>query len=232
LAWFISLTLSQTLRQLSQHGVRLHVNWVNAKDTNIYEDFIILLWLSWRGDSLRIDSVDVESYLALTQLTRNETPHQLSHCWMLKISNTVSWRIQEQNWKNSEALLFSLYVFDKCKKPEQKISCRCTFKWNNGMYVERIIIEVMGGSFSEAESTWTSVFADCTRHRWYGSCQISTFRLFYVLQLTAKCVTYVLNFKVIYDLDREKTSPAQCQQWEPPQTPPPIRNRFSKWKLQ
>ncbi len=29
--------------------------------------------------SLCIDSVDVEAHLALTQLTRNETPRQLSH---------------------------------------------------------------------------------------------------------------------------------------------------------
>jgi hypothetical protein len=65
---------SQTLRQLSKCGVRLHVNWVNAEDTNIYEDFIIPRWLGWRGVSFCIDSVDVESYLALTQLTRNETP--------------------------------------------------------------------------------------------------------------------------------------------------------------
>jgi hypothetical protein len=34
-------TRSQTLRQLSKRGVRLHVNWVNAEDTNIYEDFVI-----------------------------------------------------------------------------------------------------------------------------------------------------------------------------------------------
>jgi hypothetical protein len=67
-------TRSHTLRQLSQRGVRLHVNWVNAEDTNIYKDFIIPRWLSWHGVSLYIDSVYVESHLALTQLTRNETP--------------------------------------------------------------------------------------------------------------------------------------------------------------
>jgi hypothetical protein len=78
---------SETPRQLSQRKVRLHVNWVNAEDTNIYEDFIIPRWLSWCGVSLCIDSVDVESHLALTQLTRNETPRQLSHCWMLKNLN-------------------------------------------------------------------------------------------------------------------------------------------------
>ncbi len=68
--------------------------------------------------SFRVDSVDVESHLALTQLTRNEPPRQLSHRRMLK--NRISRRIQEQNRKNSKALLFGLYVFEKCKKREQK----------------------------------------------------------------------------------------------------------------
>ncbi len=81
-------TRSRTLCELSQRRVRLHVNWVNAewdstltesvwsetprqlsqrRRPNIYEDL-----------SFCIDSVDVESHLALTQLTRNETPRQLS----------------------------------------------------------------------------------------------------------------------------------------------------------
>jgi hypothetical protein len=34
--------------------------------------------------SLRDDTVDVESHLALTQLTGNENPHQLSHRRMFK----------------------------------------------------------------------------------------------------------------------------------------------------
>jgi hypothetical protein len=63
------------------------VNWVYAEDTNIYEDFIILRWLSWQGVSLHIDSVDVESHLALTQLSKNETPRQLNHRRMLKNLN-------------------------------------------------------------------------------------------------------------------------------------------------
>ncbi len=53
-------TPSQTLRQLSQRQVRLHVNWVNAEDTNTYEDFIIPRWHSWRKVSLGVDSVDEE----------------------------------------------------------------------------------------------------------------------------------------------------------------------------
>jgi hypothetical protein len=67
---------SETPRWLSQRRVRLHVNWFNAEGTNIYEDFIIC-----------VDSVDVESHSALTQLTGNETQRQLSHCRMLKNLN-------------------------------------------------------------------------------------------------------------------------------------------------
>ncbi len=80
-------TRSETPRQLSQRGMRLHVNWVNAECTNIHEDFLIPRWLSWRGVSLCVDSVDVESHLALTQLTGSETRRQLSHRQMLKNSN-------------------------------------------------------------------------------------------------------------------------------------------------
>ncbi len=33
----------------------------------------------------------------------------------------ISRQIQEQNKKHLNALLFSIYMFDQCKKPEQKI---------------------------------------------------------------------------------------------------------------
>jgi hypothetical protein len=78
---------SETPRQLSQRGMRLHVIWVNAEGTNIHEDFIIPRWLSWRGVSLCVDSVDMETHLALTQLTGSETLRQLSHRQMLKNLN-------------------------------------------------------------------------------------------------------------------------------------------------
>jgi hypothetical protein len=72
---------------MSQRGVRLHVNRVNAEwdftsteSTQKTATFTKIL-------SFRVDSVDVESHLALTQLTRNEIPRQLSHRRMLKNSN-------------------------------------------------------------------------------------------------------------------------------------------------
>ncbi len=125
---------SETPRQLSQSGVRLHVNWVNAGGgTNIYEDFIIPRWLSWPGVSLRVDSVDVESHLALTQLTgmRLGINWVTAECKKIRIS---LW-IQEPKWKQSKALLFDLrvYMFDQCKNLNKKISCKCTFKPSIGI---------------------------------------------------------------------------------------------------
>ncbi len=65
-------------------------------------------WLSWRGVSLGVDSVDEEWDSASTESLPN----------VKKI--LISRQIQEKNPKNSEAFLFGLYVFDKCKKREQK----------------------------------------------------------------------------------------------------------------
>ncbi len=115
-------TQSQTLRQLSQRRMRLHVNWVNAEwDSTSTESTQNTLTFT-KILSFRVDSVDMESHSALTQLTWSLTwsliPRQLSHRQMLKI--WISLRIQEQNRKNSEALLFGLYVFDKNKKREEK----------------------------------------------------------------------------------------------------------------
>jgi hypothetical protein len=129
LVWFVFRTLSWPgvrlpvnwvktewySHHLSQCGVRLHVNWANAEDTNIYEDFIIQHWLSW-----------LESHSLLTRLTWSLTWRWLSWRGMRLRVNWVTakirkaWRIQEQTWKHSKAFLFGLYMFDQCKKPEQK----------------------------------------------------------------------------------------------------------------
>jgi hypothetical protein len=62
-------TWNETARQLSQCGVRLHVNWVN-------EEYCTPTFT--KISSFRIDSVDVESHSALTQLTWSLTPRWLS----------------------------------------------------------------------------------------------------------------------------------------------------------
>ncbi len=111
---------SETPCQLSQCGVRLHGNWVNAEDTNIYKDFIIPRWLSWHGVSLCVDSVDVESHLASTQLMRNETPRQLSYRRMFKNSNKSANSWTKSKTFKSHIIWPTVYVFDKCKKREQK----------------------------------------------------------------------------------------------------------------
>jgi hypothetical protein len=109
---------SETLRQLSQSGVRLQINWVNAEGTNIYKYFIVppfsidmesnSAWLSQRGVSLSVDSVDREWDSVSTESLPN----------VKKIG--INRRIQEQNRNHSKALLIGLYMFDKCKKPERK----------------------------------------------------------------------------------------------------------------
>jgi hypothetical protein len=127
---FISLTLSQ-------RGVRLFVNWVNTERVSTSTESTQKTPTFTKILSFRVDSVDVESPSALTQLTWNLTWRWLSW-WEMRLC--VNWvnaeslkigisrRIQEQNRKNSKALLFGLYVFDKCKNENKKISCKCTFK--------------------------------------------------------------------------------------------------------
>jgi hypothetical protein len=98
-------TQSQTLRQLSQCGMRLHVNWVNVEwdststeSTQNTPTFTKIL-------TFRVDSVDVESHLALAQWRgmRLRVNWVTTECYKILMSR----RIQEQNRKNSKALLFS-----------------------------------------------------------------------------------------------------------------------------
>ncbi len=67
-------TPSETPCRLSQRRVRLHVNWVNAEWWMLVPSALTQLtwsliprWLSWRGVSLRVNSVDGESHSAWTQ---------------------------------------------------------------------------------------------------------------------------------------------------------------------
>ncbi len=123
-------TRSETPRQLSQRRIHQHIR-------RFYHSALTLLTWSltpwWRTPtftkilSFRVDSVDVESHSMLTQLTWSLTWHWLSLRGMRVNWITaeckkiwISQRIREQNRKNSKALLFGLYVFDKCKKREQK----------------------------------------------------------------------------------------------------------------
>jgi hypothetical protein len=120
---------NETPQKLSQHGVRLHVNWVNAEwDSTSTASTQKALMFS-KISSFHFESVDVESKSVLTQPTWSLTWRWLSwrgmrlgfnrvtsECYKIRIS----WRIQVQNQKDSKALLFGLYLFDECKKPEQK----------------------------------------------------------------------------------------------------------------
>ncbi len=139
LAWFIFCTLSRrrvrlpvnsvntdaTPCQLSQCRVRFHVTWVNAEGTNIYKFFINLRWLSWRGVFLRIDSVNVESYLALTQLTGNET---LGHRWILKYFNKLAnSRTKSKAFKS--LIIWPFYVWSVHKTRTEKSHESVHLKW-------------------------------------------------------------------------------------------------------
>ncbi len=109
---------SETPCQLSQHGGRLHQLSQCRRHQHLRRfPHFALTQLTW--SSLSVDLIYMETHLAMTQLTGNETPHQLSHRQMLKI--WISRRIQEQNQKHLNAWLFSLNMFVQCKKPEQKI---------------------------------------------------------------------------------------------------------------
>ncbi len=71
-------TWSQTLRQLSQLGVRLHINWVNAEWDSMSTESTQMTPTFTKILSFRVDSVDVESHSMLTQLTWSLTWHWLS----------------------------------------------------------------------------------------------------------------------------------------------------------
>ncbi len=64
---------SETPLRLYQHRVRLHVNGVNAGWWNFRKCWCLLSWLSWRGVSLCIDSVDGESHFASTECAVDES---------------------------------------------------------------------------------------------------------------------------------------------------------------
>ncbi len=138
LAWLISLTLSRC-------GVRLSINWVNTEWDSMSTEStrsetscqlsqrrrlqhlrrfyhstltqltwsLTLCWLSWRRVSLSVESVDEEWDSAST-----ESPLNVKN--LNKLANS---RTKSKTFRN---LLYGLYVFDKCKKREQKISCKCT----------------------------------------------------------------------------------------------------------
>ncbi len=80
---------SETPCWLSQHRVRLHVNWVSAEWWNLRKCWCLLHILSWRAVSLRVDSVDMEPHSALTQLTGSFTPLWLSVRKMIQTKTSI-----------------------------------------------------------------------------------------------------------------------------------------------
>ncbi len=120
-------TQNETPCQLS------HIKWdsTSTESTQNTPKFTKIL-------SLCIDSVDVESHSALTQLKCSLTWCWLSWWGMRLCINWVtaeclkirkSWRILEQNRKIQKPYYLA-YMCSISAKREQKISCKCTFKEN------------------------------------------------------------------------------------------------------
>jgi hypothetical protein len=73
--------------------------------------------------SFCVDLIDVGSHVALTQLTGNETLSTESPLNVKYLNKSTNSRTKSKMFK----ALFGLYTFDKCKKQNKKISCKCTF---------------------------------------------------------------------------------------------------------
>ncbi len=90
----VTLTRSLIPRQLSQHQVRLHVNWINAEwdstsTESMWNDEIFV-----NVGVFCVDSVDAESHSALTQLTKSLTSCRLS----VREMNQAETGIHNQLW--------------------------------------------------------------------------------------------------------------------------------------
>ncbi len=119
-------TQSETPHQLSPCGVRLHVNWVIAEWDSTSTESTQKAPTYMKISSFRVDSVDVEPHLALTQLTGTETLCQLSHCQTIKnLNKLANLRTKLKTLKN--LTIWPKYVWSM-QKTRTKISCKCTLK--------------------------------------------------------------------------------------------------------
>jgi hypothetical protein len=110
--WFI-------FRTLSRRRVRLHVNWVNMQWDSTSTDSTQKAPTFTKIWSFHIDSVDVESHSALTQLTRNETRRQLSHRRMLKNSK-MSANSSTKSKTPKSLIIWPIYVWSVQKTGTKK----------------------------------------------------------------------------------------------------------------
>jgi hypothetical protein len=89
------LTRSLIPHQLSQCGVRLHVNWVNAEWDSMSTESMWNDKIFVNVCVFCVDSVGVESHSALTQLTESLTPGRLS----VREMNQAKKAIYNQLWR-------------------------------------------------------------------------------------------------------------------------------------
>jgi hypothetical protein len=81
-------TRSETHHQLTQHWVRLHINWFNAEWDSTSTESMPKAPRIRKISSFRVDSVDMESHSMLTQLMSSLTWHWLS--WRI-VRICVNW---------------------------------------------------------------------------------------------------------------------------------------------
>jgi hypothetical protein len=119
-------TRSETHHQLSQH--RVNAEW-DSTPTESPQKAPTFTEIS----SFRIDSVDVESHSALTHSSGASLGvDSVDGEWGSVSPPNVKKFEQVGEFKRTKSklksLVFGLYMFDQCKKPEKKISSKWTFK--------------------------------------------------------------------------------------------------------
>ncbi len=125
------LTWSETPHKLSQHWVKLHIDWVNAEWDSTSAESMRNAPVLTKISSFTADSTDVKSHSALTQLTWS-----LAWCWVswweMRIHinwTTTEWekvwicqRIQEYNQKTySLAYIGLILARNQNKKPHASV---------------------------------------------------------------------------------------------------------------
>ncbi len=138
-------TQSETLRRPSQQGVRLNVNWVNEGIIKLFRHFLefadifnISITPSWyiqHKVCLCIFSTDVAAHSGLTQLTGNESPCQLSHSRMIKISKiSANSRIKSKSLDSLNLWPIGYRMgLIHVKNQHQKISYLCRLMWTDNL---------------------------------------------------------------------------------------------------
>jgi hypothetical protein len=120
-------TRSETPRQLSQHRVRLHINWVNTEWDSTPTESTQKAPTFMKISSFRVGSVDMESHSPLTQSIWSLTWRwliwrgmRLSHCRMLKNLNK-SGNSSTKSKTLKSLIIWPIYVWLLQKKQKKNL---------------------------------------------------------------------------------------------------------------